>query len=344
MSMKTYITNWLKTNDGTRKQRLNVAKSQLYPEGANTTSTIINFTLLMVLSSGIAIMGVLGDSTAVVIGAMLVAPLISPILGIGLAIVMGWEDRLARSSAMTLWGILITIVMGLFFVWVLPLNVDPVTNSQIASRVSPTIVDVFIAVFAGACGSMAVARKDFSNAVPGVAIAIALVPPLAVVGITLGLGQWTLAAGAMLLFLTNLVAIIIVGGLTFVLTGLVPFKTASQAQHRVRTALFSVGALSVLVAGGLIFNGLSIAQDAYDNQTASSAVSQWLGESSDFRVDNLEVQGKAITVEISGPGAPPSEQSLAEVLAKELNRPVNLELQWTVRERRFQSAVVPQNS
>ncbi|MEZ5143183.1 MAG: DUF389 domain-containing protein [Acidimicrobiales bacterium] len=183
-------------------------REQLFFEGPELKRRLSGFWLLLVLAAVIASAGVVADSTATVIGAMIVAPLMTPILGTVLAIVLADRANLLRCVALVVAGAAAVIAVG----WVLGLLVDlPVvaaTNGQVAGRVTPRLVDLVAALATGAVGSVALARDDISDTLPGVAIAISLVPPLAVVGLTLESGAGDQALGALLLFLTNVCAIL----------------------------------------------------------------------------------------------------------------------------------------
>ena len=165
----------------------------------------------MPLSAVIAAAGVVSDSTATVIGAMIVAPLMTPILGIVLSVVLTDAKNLRRSILLVVVGAAVVVglawIMGLF----VPYPVVAATNSQVAARVTPRSSTSWRPWPTGAVGSVALARSDISDTLPGVAIAISLVPPLAVVGLTLESGAPHEALGALLLFTTNVAAILASG-------------------------------------------------------------------------------------------------------------------------------------
>jgi uncharacterized hydrophobic protein (TIGR00271 family) len=204
---------------------------------------VARFVTLMTFAAVIATMGVLNDSTAVVIGAMLIAPLMTPLMGIAISVVMGWPSRLTRSALIALAGVVLTIAISYLLTRMAPATFDPTTNGQIVSRSTPTVVDLITATAAGAAGAYGLSRPDVSDALPGVAIAISLVPPLSVIGIAYAEEEWAAGNGALLLFTTNALAIVIMGGVTFVLTGVTPLRQVAENQQRVRTATASVVAL-----------------------------------------------------------------------------------------------------
>ncbi|WP_319419638.1 TIGR00341 family protein [Pleurocapsa sp. FMAR1] len=171
-----------------------------------------SFHFMLGLSAIIATLGLLANSAAVIIGAMIVAPLMGPIVGMAYSTAMGNRRLLRRSSFTLLKGILLTI--GVSWLATSIIGLDTV-DSEIMSRVKPTLIDFGIAMAAGAAGAFANTRRSISTAMPGVAIAVALVPPLSVVGIGMAQGEADIAFGALLLFLTNLICIIFFGSLVF---------------------------------------------------------------------------------------------------------------------------------
>jgi uncharacterized hydrophobic protein (TIGR00271 family) len=186
-------------------------RDQLFFEGPERSRRLSRYWMLLPLAAVIASAGVVSDSTATVIGAMIVAPLMTPILGIVLAVVLADGANLRRCVVLVVAGAAAVVVIG----WVLGLFVSyPIVaaiNSQVATRVTPRIVDLVAALATGAVGSVALARSDISDTLPGVAIAISLVPPLAVVGLTLESGALHQSLGAFLLFVTNVAAILASG-------------------------------------------------------------------------------------------------------------------------------------
>ena len=171
-----------------------------------------SFHFMLSLSTIIATLGLLSNSAAVIIGAMIVAPLMGPIIGMAYSTAMGNRKLLRRSSFTVFKGILLTIVVS----WIVAsiIGLDTV-DTEILSRIKPTLIDFGIAMAAGAAGAFANTRRSISSAIPGVAIAVALVPPLSVVGIGMAQGSGSIALGALLLFLTNLICIIFFGSLVF---------------------------------------------------------------------------------------------------------------------------------
>lgn len=331
------LVRWIDGRSHATESR-EAVQDTVFLEGRTAPSRLARFMLLMLFASVISGAGVLADSTAVVIGAMLMAPLITPMMGMGLALVTGWPNRLGRSTLVVLAGSLVGIGTGWLLAASTNVAVDLEANSQIVSRSSPTLIDLVIAVGAGAAGAYALSRSEVSSSLPGVAVAIALVPPLSVIGVTIEGGDWRQASGTLLLFLTNLVAIILAGGSVFVMTGVVPLRRFAEHQHRVRTAFGAVAALAVLVVGALVINGRQIAADALDLDEARTVVADWLGDDSPFEVLSVDVLEGDVSVVLTGPGDPPAAQRLADDLAERLGSDVQLDLQWIPRQREVVSS------
>jgi uncharacterized hydrophobic protein (TIGR00271 family) len=178
-----------------------------------------NYFVLIVLSCIIATLGLLLNSGAVVIGAMLVAPLMSPILAFSLGLVLG-DVRLIRLSIEAVFkGVALAIIIAVFIGILSPFK--ELTDEMIA-RTQPTLLDLAVALASGMAGAYALAHKDVSAALPGVAISAALMPPLGAVGLGLSLGDAQVAGGAFLLFVTNIASISLAGAIVFMLLGIRP--------------------------------------------------------------------------------------------------------------------------
>jgi uncharacterized hydrophobic protein (TIGR00271 family) len=201
-----------------------------------------DFIALLCLSTLIAGLGLIRNSASVVIGAMLVAPLMTPIVGAGLGLAHG-NVRLIKSALQTvLRGFATAFVIGI----VLGLLTSPEMTSEIESRGAPTVLDLVVALVSGVAAAYALGRPNLLSALPGVAIAAALVPPLAASGIALSLGDWWHAKGALLLFLTNIVAIILGTTTTFWSVGIRPEKPDKPT---VRWPLWTFVGLVALTVG-----------------------------------------------------------------------------------------------
>ncbi|MFV0238323.1 MAG: DUF389 domain-containing protein, partial [Flavobacteriales bacterium] len=160
---------------------------------------------ILVFSIMIASIGLSADSPAVVIGAMLISPLMGPIVGVGYSIGVNDFETLRRSLINLLIMIIISLVTSYLYFWLNPFS-KLNTTEELLARTYPTILDVFIAIFGGLSGAVALTRKK-SNVVPGVAIATALMPPLCTAGYGLAIGNYAFFGGAIYLFFINSVFI-----------------------------------------------------------------------------------------------------------------------------------------
>ncbi len=177
----------------------------------------VRFYILVAVSTLIASFGLILNSTAVVIGAMLVAPLMTPIFGISLALVRGDTGLFGRAIRAEIFGVIAAVGMSL----VLGLSLgDFEPTNEMLSRTSPTLFDLLVAVLAGFAGAYALVDEKLSPALPGVAIATAIVPPLANSGLCLALGDVAAAVGSFLLFFANFLSILVVAAITFFLSGM----------------------------------------------------------------------------------------------------------------------------
>lgn len=175
---------------------------------------------LLVLSGGIATLGLALDSSAIVIGAMLVAPLLAPVIALGLALAVGDGRLAAQSGAVVAVSTLAVVATGAVLTAVLPFET---ITLEISSRIRPSVLDLAVAVFSGVVGAVVTLGRGsrLSAAIPGVAVAVALIPPLAVAGFGVGAGwRGDIIGGSMLLFAANLAGIVLSALLVFLLVGM----------------------------------------------------------------------------------------------------------------------------
>ena len=267
----------------------------------NKAAKHTQFWMLLALSSFIAAGGVVGDSTPAVIGAMIIAPLATPIYGVALATTIGDTKALRTSVLLLLGGIALNILIGVL-VAALTLQRMPIdANPQIAGRTAPTLLDLGVAIAVGLAGSFAMARRDVSSIVAGVAIAISLVPVLAVVGITIGAGRFDLATGALILFLTNAAAIVVAGVLVF--GGAHYFREAAEISPRLgrRARATIIIALIVLL---IPLSGASVRTYLYQRYLGATrtAVDNWTN-GTPWRVEGVNLINDDIVVTVVGPSA-----------------------------------------
>ena len=286
------------------------------------------FSVLMALSVIIASLGIRSDSTAVVIGAMLIAPLMTPVLAVAASIVMGWPERLMRS--LVLLGV--ASVGAVLLSWAIQTPVPEVPETvlpdELLSRTRPNPLDLGIALAAGAAGAYVQVRREALAALPGVAIAVALVPPLAAAGIAMELGQLGLAGGALLLYVTNLAAIVLAASVVYLVSGFTPLSVLARARRRVQISMVAAVAGVVIVLVPLTFNAVRIINEAREDAATRSVVLEWLGDDSRLDIIDLEVDGDEVELVLAGPEEPPTTEPLVAELAGLLGEPLAVRVRW----------------
>ncbi|MGB7818404.1 MAG: DUF389 domain-containing protein [Ornithinibacter sp.] len=266
------------------------------------------FWTMLGLSGIIATAGVLADSTATVIGAMIIAPLSTPIMAIALGMVK--RERI-RAGRFVLFGVLLVILTGVAFTQVIPGDIDVSGNSQISGRTSPTLLDLAAAIATGIAGAVGLARRDVAAVLPGVAIAISLVPPLAVVGVCLGEGEVFYALGALLLFVSNLVSLVIAGTILFAALGY--SAEADRKAKRVGAGRRSYLALSfflALVLLPLAGNTFAIYLVNSWKQTVEHEARVWIAVVPGAEVLGVDLSLSGFVVNIRTPQDPPATSEL----------------------------------
>ncbi|MEZ5343695.1 MAG: TIGR00341 family protein [Acidimicrobiales bacterium] len=294
------------------------------------------FAVMLTLAVIVATMGLLANSAAVVIGAMLLAPLMTPVLGTAAALAMGLPRKIARSTTRvviaTIWSISVAYVLGAL------LTTAPY-GSEIIGRTRPDIKDLVVALAAGFAGSYATVRRDASAALPGVAVAVALVPPLGVVGLYLQAGEMKFAWGAFLLYLTNLAAIILASVITFVVTGFVPPRRLATITPRILAGTAISVAAVIAVSVLLQQAATNAAKAAEDEQALVDTIDQWI-EGLALERTGYSLDGDYLSVDIAGTDAPPDDSEL-QALLRPILGDVRLDVQWTRTQRATTTTVAP---
>ncbi len=208
---------------------------------------------LLICSIMVASLGLDLNSPAVIIGAMLISPLMSPILGVGLSVAI--NDRKTLNLAMTNFGlsIIISLITSCLYFLITPIgDMTP----EIISRTKPTTLDVLVAFFGGIAGIISTSRKDVSNAIPGVAIATALMPPLCVSGFGIAKGYPTIALNSFYLFFLNAVFVALA---TYIIVKLLKFpmkEHASPEQRKRALRIISLIVFLVAIPSAMILRNL----------------------------------------------------------------------------------------
>lgn len=321
------VADWIRERDVGDERREEVGDG-LFFEPPGRANKVTSWWIMLLLSVAIATFGIQQDSTAVVIGAMLIAPLMVPILGVAAGIVNAWTARIVGSFTMVVAGVAAAVVLAFVVGQWIPSIVPLAANTQVISRTSPNIVDMLIALAAGAAGAYANVDRRVSDSIAGVAIAVALVPPLAVVGLTLEAGMYADSLGAFLLFLTNLVSIILSATLVFFISGFAPFERLRENREKSRAVLRTVGVVALVILVPLSFTAEGIFTTAGRQNSAQRIVEEWLGEEDSLRAVRVDVDGNEVTVMVTGADEPPDVADLGEALSASFGTEVTLRLEY----------------
>jgi uncharacterized hydrophobic protein (TIGR00271 family) len=288
---------------------------------------MIRFWILLFLSLVIATYGMLADNTAVVIGAMLLSPLMTPTMGFAASLVMVWPKRLSWSAALLVIATGGCVAVAFLLTEISPLAHLQVLPDEVLSRTSPSFTDLIIAIAAGTAGAIAAIREDVSAAIPGVAISVAMVPPLASAGILLGVGESSLAAKAMLLYTTNIVAIILAAGIVLLASGFVPRGRAERFKGQLALGL-GIVTLTVVIIAVPLYRALEITIDhAQVTAAAHEAVDDWLGDAR-LELTELNVTHESAEVILVGVDRPPDIDKLSALMEEDLGMPIDVEVTW----------------
>jgi len=290
---------------------------QLLRDNATASSA---FLTLMALSTLLASVGLFASSAPVIIGAMILAPLMAPIISLSMAMTRQ-DPSLLTASATTLGiGILVSLGFSSVASFIIPMEI---ITPEIAARLSPSLLDLGVAVISGIAGAYAHARIDAAKSLAGVAIAVALVPPLAVTGIGIGWLDMHVAWGALLLFLTNLAGIVFAAALTFLALGYAPF---TRAKKGLMIAFIGVAIVSI----PLVFSFLRLSDEAAIMQQLEGKV---VGDVTIREVHARSVEPMEISLKLLTPETLTSENldAIKQGIELQLQRKVILEAQVIIR-------------
>ncbi len=280
------------------------------------------YAFMTLMSAGIAVLGLLLSSPAVVIGAMLISPLMGPIIGLGFGLAtFDWDEIRTAAIAVAL-GVLIAILFTALLVLVSPIqNV----TAEIAARTRPNLFDLMIALFSALAGAYAMIRGR-AGTVVGVAIATALMPPIAVVGFGLATWNWTVFAGSLLLFLTNLITIAVAAAVVARLYG---FGSHLSPQHTMlQTIVVTVALAAFAIPLGLVLVQLGWEANA-SRQIRDVISGEFEGAA---RLSQVEIDYESNPVRVTATVMTPRvredvERRAQGVIAQLVGRPVAVELE-----------------
>ena len=269
---------------------------------------------LLIVSTLIACCGLMADSSAVVIGAMLVAPMMRPVMISAAAITLGWSQYLYQALLLTLAMALSAVGIAAVFGLLSPQLIE--IPGQVLARTEPTYFDLVIALVAGSGGAYTMTHKE-SGAIPGVAMAVALLPPLASTGILLVFLENSLALKAFILFFTNFAAMVLAATLTFLYLGISPRKARIRSAQSIRNYLMAFFLLVVGVSIPLYFLSTEVWYDASYKANQSPELQAWLQEN-ELLIDDVQIDDdqRIVYLKLLGPNPPLSVETLHTELQK----------------------------
>ncbi|MBW6518611.1 MAG: TIGR00341 family protein [ANME-2 cluster archaeon] len=238
--------------DKTNEKPARISREELYSDIEETINQTRIFIVLAFLSSVVAAIGILQNNVAVIIGAMVIAPLLGPNVALSLATTLGDIDLAKRALKANIKGILtvlsFAVILGFVF------KVDP-NIPELISRTKVTFGDIILALAAGSAAALSL-TTGVPSALIGVMVAVALLPPLVVFGLLLGQGEWVLATGALLLVLTNAICINLSGVVTFLIQGIRPrkYRDADRAKKATIIALILWTFLLILLGVSIVLS------------------------------------------------------------------------------------------
>lgn len=277
------------------------------------------YAFLIVVSAALSLLGLLMPSVAVLIGAMLLSPLMMPIIGLGFGVATFDTREIRRALTALIAGSVIAVVLSAIFVSLSPIQT---ITSEIAGRTRPTLFDLLVALLSAIAGAYALIRGR-GGAVVGVAIAIALMPPLAVVGFGIATWNWTVFSGSLLLFLTNAITIALTAALVARVYGFGSHLTPHHTGWQLALFAGALGLLSVPLVAGLhqIAFEASAQRQVRDTIRAHFADASRLGELDiDHAARPIRIRAVVLTTQID----PQADQVLTAQLSRRFGRPVDL--------------------
>ena len=266
-------------------------------------------TAILMCAIFIASIGLNMNSTAVIIGAMLISPLMTPIVGLGFGLAI-FDTRLIKQSLQVLFTqVLVSLLVSTLYFWISPLSY---ASSELIARTSPTIWDVLIAIAGGIAGFIGSRKKEANNIVPGVAIATALMPPICTAGYGLANGNVRFLFGALYLFLINCVFIMlinIVGTRIFMRKS--PLSSFNELNIKMKIGLISLIILLVLPAS---YSAVTLTMD----QARKEGIKQFVGkEFANHTIINQVYKSSSNELVLTVVGDPISEEKLETIRQKQ---------------------------
>lgn len=266
---------------------------------------------ILIFAIMVASIGLNVNSTAVIIGAMLISPLMGPIMGIGLGVGIFDIELISKSLRNLIIAVIISVLTSALYFWISPLN-D--AQSELLARTSPTLWDVLIALFGGLAGIVAGSRQEKSNAIPGVAIATALMPPLCTAGYGLATGQWSYFFGAFYLFFINSVFI---SFSTYLIVRVLNFKQKEfvnpTREKRIKQYIYLLIIMTVVPS---IYTGYQVVKDNLFDRRVNNFINQEFNFEKTKVIARDIIRGDSTMVDVTLYGEPISEEIIKQIKGK----------------------------
>lgn len=233
-----------------------VSRQELYTKMEVTSKLNLSYLMYILLSSVVVTIGLIKNSSAVIIGGMVIAPLLGPVMALAFASILG-DFRLLRGAVVSSFigmglAMAVSVIMGWFFT-------PPVHSEEFISRTHVNVEDIVLAFVSGAAGAISIIKKE-ASAFVGVMVAVALMPPIVVVGMSMAAGLWSNTLHASLLLLVNVFSILLAAVIVFSLTGIRPVKyeEVKRASNSKKYSILFICIIVVILLIAVIYsNNLS---------------------------------------------------------------------------------------
>ncbi|NMC47277.1 MAG: DUF389 domain-containing protein [Chloroflexi bacterium] len=319
----------------TLKQKLSdTRKAIVINEMAESSTPGFDFYLLIILSCTIATLGLVTNSSAVIIGAMLIAPLMSPILGLSMSSLTGRQVLFRRSMLSILSGALLAIVLSALITFVayrIPYGIPESLPNEILARIKPSPLDLGIALAGGAAAAYALAHPRLTATLPGVAISTALMPPLCTIGIGIAFTNRSIFLGSGLLFLTNLSAISFAGIITFALMGFSPVRHEKSTRKIPHSILLSALFVIIITIPLVILSWNTISSARFERKVKNVLTAQ-ISSIYNAQLESIDIQDvdgtKKVTATVRAARSLTFVEvsSVQQMLAAVTQKPIALEM------------------
>lgn len=257
MPVQTYLKRKSPSDEGKEKESEGAGKLQrasrheLYLHIESSSKSDLTYILFVVLSAIVVFLGLVKDSSAIVIGGMVIAPLLGPVIAVAFASILGDFKLLRRSSLTMVKGILLALAISILF----SLCFTIPETAEFSSRTQVDLSDIVLALASGAAGAISILRR-FPSSLVGVMVAVALLPPTVVLGMSIGGALWSQALGAMLLLLVNINSILLAAVVTFSLSGIHPvhYEEIQRADNSKRYSLLFISIIVGLLVLAVVYS------------------------------------------------------------------------------------------